>query len=179
MGAVIRKLPWFEHGTQVTVRGQSVAVKPEQIVLWISLAEWGMSALPANAPRFPAILDTGCNHNLLIQEKHLVEWAGIPTQHLHSLGSVRVSGRRAIRVAAHVWLHRNRHGTRDDLLPDSAFLLEMPVGIAVVPAGSGDSFPRLPLLGLRAFRVAGLQWHVDCRRCRLTIRTRRWSGVFG
>jgi hypothetical protein len=180
VAAVVRNLPWFEHSTSVSVDGRSIVVKPEQIVLWISVAEWGVSAPQANAPRFPAILDTGCNHNLVLQERHLVEWAGIRVAYLQPLGAVRVSGRRATRLAAHVWVHRNRNGTRDELLPSTPFLLEMPVGIAVVPESTTAApFPRLPLLGLRAFRVAGLQMHIDCWRCRVGIRTRRWLDVFG
>ncbi|MBW3541613.1 MAG: hypothetical protein KY476_15195 [Planctomycetes bacterium] len=95
MAAIIRQLPWFDHATSVSVRGEPVAIKPEQIVLWISVGAWGRTE-PNGSASFPAILDTGCNHNLLMQERHLVEWAGLPISTLHALGPVRVSGRRAI-----------------------------------------------------------------------------------
>jgi hypothetical protein len=59
------------------------------------------------------------------------------------------------------------------------FLLELLPGIAVYPAKEGQPlYPRLPLLGLRAFRRAGLQIAIDCRRACVTIHTPRRFGLF-
>lgn len=154
-------------------------VKREQIIVWVSLAEMGLPQLHSDSPRIPAILDIGFNHNFMIHERHLVEWAGMHLHYLRSLGRSRVSGRQVSQLAANVWLHRNQPGCRDEFLSKPPFLLELPKDIAVVPLVSGEPiYPRLPLLGLRAFRQAGLHIAIDCQRYRLTIRTPRRFWVF-
>jgi len=171
---IIRDLPYFDRATTITVRQHSFPVKPEQIVLWISVAEKGGRAWDPGTPRIPAILDTGCNHNLLINRRHLAVWAGIHAEYLRKLASIRVSGERVSQFAANVWLHSNVSGKRDELTAQPPFQLELLPGIAVYPAREGERlYPRLPLLGLRAFQLAGLQIILDCDRRRVTIRTRR------
>lgn len=52
-------------------------------------------------------------------------------------------------------------------------------GIAVYPAKEGQPlYPRLPLVGLRAFRRAGLHLAIDCRRSLVRIRTPRRFRLF-
>ena len=77
MPAIIRELPYFEHSESVQVRGRSFGVKRDQIVVWISISAKGEQELAPNTPRIPAILDTGCNHNLVINQQHLSVWASI------------------------------------------------------------------------------------------------------
>ena len=42
MPLILRNLPYFDEPTSVEVRGQSLSVKRDQIVLWISIAEKGL-----------------------------------------------------------------------------------------------------------------------------------------
>jgi hypothetical protein len=169
---IIRDLPYFERTTNVEVRGHSFSVKRDQIVLWISLTEQGARYAEPRTSRFPAILDIGCNYNLLINERHLTSWAGIHADYLRKLARLRIAGQVVSHIAANAWLHPNVPGRRDELTAQSPFLLELLPGIAVYPAKEGQPlYPRFPLLGLRAFRRAGLNIAIDCRRTRVTIRT--------
>lgn len=68
MSALIRDLPYFDQPSGVEVRGRTFPVKRDQIVLWISISEQGTQQLDPHAPRIPAILDTGCNYNMLINQ---------------------------------------------------------------------------------------------------------------
>ncbi len=148
--------------------------KRDQIIVWINITEQGIKQLDPRVPRFPAILDIGCNYNLLINEQHLTGWAGIQPGYLRQLVRMRVAGEPVSHLAANAWLYPNVPGKRDDLASLPPFLLELLPGIAVYPAKEGQPlYPRLPLLGLRAFRRAGLQIAIDCRRSRVTIRTPR------
>ena len=170
MPTIIRDLPYFDQPTRVQVRGRSFSVKRDQIVVWISITEKGVQQLDPRVPRFPAILDTGCNCTLLINEQHLTSWAGIHLGYLPQLLRMRVAGQPVSHLAANAWLHPNVPGKRDDLAGQPPFLLELLPGIAVYPAKEGLSlYPRFPLLGMRAFRRAGLHIAIDCRRSRVTI----------
>jgi hypothetical protein len=82
---IIRDLPYFEQPTPVQVRGRSFSVKRDQIVVWIGITEKGIQDLDPRTPCFPAILDIGCNYNLLINEQHLTAWAGIQPGYLRQL----------------------------------------------------------------------------------------------
>lgn len=174
MPTVIRDLPFFDTVTTVRVGGRSWQVKGDQIVVWISLGEKRAAECSPEAPKLPAILDLGCNHNLLIHEQHLTQWAGLHPQFLRRVSRAVVNDRQVNVVAANAWLHPNQPGERDTFADRSPYLLALLPGIAVVPSVVGEPvYPRLPLLGLRAIRVAGLFVAVDGRRQRVTIRTRR------
>jgi hypothetical protein len=172
VSAILRDLPYSDQPSTVEVRGRTFAVKRDQIILWISLSEKGLGQLDPRTPRFPAILDTGCNCNLLINQRQLATWAGIHPQHLPKLSSLNLAGERLSQFAANVWLHPNVRGQRDEFGAGPPYQLELLPGIAVYPARQGRPlYPRLPLLGLRTFRLTGLQVCLDCHRLRLTIRT--------
>jgi hypothetical protein len=69
-----------------------------------------------------------------------------------------------------LWLYRNWPGTREVAPERLPFLFDFREGIAVYPQGRPWA-PRLPVLGLRALRRAGLQLHIDCRRGLVNLRT--------
>jgi hypothetical protein len=74
------------------------------------------------------------------------------------LGSLEVNDRRVRLLDAAVWLFPNRPGTAD-IDPDiPPFRIDLDDGISVVP---GRGFPRVPLLGLRPFRLNGLRMNID------------------
>ena len=60
-------------------------MKRDQIVVWISITEQGIQQLDPRVPRFPAILDMGCDYDLLINEEHLTAWPGIQPGYLRQL----------------------------------------------------------------------------------------------
>jgi hypothetical protein len=177
MGRILRKLPFFETHTTVSVRHGVVEIKPYQIIIWVSLAAMKELELPVGALRFPAILDLGHSHNFSISERQLVAWAGVPIASLRPLGAVRVSGQRVPLLAANIWIHPNIPGRRDELSGQQPFCLELDSGTAVYPDGMAN-VPRLPLLGLRALRRANLQLYVDCQKCLVSLTTRRVSWWF-
>src|SRR5262245_19347517 len=84
---IVRKLPFFKTRTSVTVGGQEVLVKSDQIVVWMSLSEGGKVDLDLDLDqlRFPAIVDTGHTHNFSIQEQQLAQWAGLDPRLLTKL----------------------------------------------------------------------------------------------
>ena len=60
-----------------------------------------------DAPRFPAILDTGNNHNFAIRQAHLERWAPMI---LPEAGRVEIGTFIIPLLAANVWIHPNRPG---------------------------------------------------------------------
>ena len=59
MTTVLRRLPFFETPTTVSVRSEQLTIKPYQIIVWVSLAAKDQAILDPNTPRFPAVLDIG------------------------------------------------------------------------------------------------------------------------
>lgn len=148
------------------VAGEPVAVRAYQIIVWVSLSD--SEILDRDAPRFPAVLDTGHNHNFSIQERQLSRWAGIGVDRLPHLGEIRVNQQELPLLAAFLWLHRNRAGS-SELLP-RPYRLELPQGIAMYAEGT-PSAPRLPLLGLRGLVTNQLCLTIDGLRRRVSLRT--------
>jgi hypothetical protein len=164
---LLRSVPFFEEETPIATPDGISAVRPYQVVIWISIAARSVVELPANAPRFPAVLDTGLNHNLSIRQEQMEARAGISS--LMASGQVFIGARRIPLLAANVWIHRNRPGRRDDLLSD-AFKLELAGGIAVYPRGT-PSVARLPTLGLRSLVTNRLRLAVDGARKAVSLAT--------
>jgi hypothetical protein len=80
----------------------SVEVLPYQIVVMVSIAAKTVISLPADAPRFPAVVDTGNNHNFAIRHEQLDRWTGLS---FPKRGLVKVGGRTVPLLAANVWIH--------------------------------------------------------------------------
>jgi hypothetical protein len=171
MTQLLRRCPYFDKATHVTVGGESVLVRPHQIVVWVSVTLREMQEWNTAIPRFPAILDTGHTHNFSVSEDHLRHWAGVTPELLPLIGHVRELDRRIPLRNAGLWLHRNESGERDRLTGVPARLL-VPRGIAVYPADAG--FPRLPVLGLRAITANRIVLRVDGERRELSARIHRW-----
>lgn len=72
-----------------------------------------MPELHSKTPKFPAVVDTGCNHSFVIRERHLFDWAGILPQYLRTLRPTRVYGSAVAQWAANIWLHPNQPRSRD------------------------------------------------------------------
>jgi hypothetical protein len=170
--SIVRNLPFFSTPTRVRVQGREVPVKADQIILWVSLTDVRRASLDAGYPYFPAILDIGHNHNFAIQERQLVDWAGLDPRLLAKLGEIRIRGDSLPLLEANVWLYRNTPGERAPAVSRPPFRVEIGAGVAVYPRALTTA-PRLPFLGLRALRVAGLRLNIDGQAQRVTIRTPR------
>jgi len=155
---IIDRLPFADRPHLVTVRGETVDVYRNQIVVWISIDD-------VLRP-LPAVLDTGHGHNLSIGEGQLKRWSGAS---LKRIGELEIGHQRVVQYAADVRVHRNVPG-RAALQGDS-YPLEMPQGISVF--GEGDA-PRLPLIGLRAIVANKLMLVIDGDRRQTTLKTKGW-----
>jgi hypothetical protein len=102
----------------------------------------------------------------------LVLWAGLDPRLLTRLGEIRVGDDRLPLLEANVWLHANVPRKREVAADRAPFCLELDAGVAVYSRTMATA-PRLPLLGLRALRLAGLRLNIDCQRLTVTIRTSR------
>jgi hypothetical protein len=130
---ILDRLPYATEHVTEAVRSESVRVRPFQIIVRISVSPLTMPGWDPRAPHFPAILDTGNNHNFAIRRDHLIRWAGLQPDVLRVLGAMRERDQRLPLHAAGLWLHRNVSGerrTRDDREP---YLLEVAEGITRLP----------------------------------------------
>jgi hypothetical protein len=74
---ILRELPFYPEPTSLRLPGGgTIPVKHDQIIVWVSITRPQAPDLPADALRFPAVLDTGFNDNFLIREEQLTAWAG-------------------------------------------------------------------------------------------------------
>lgn len=150
-------LRYFSNKTRLPLGNEEIEVKPYQIIVWLSLATPAFSDWAESMPRFPAILDLGNNHNLAITTQQLQSWTGIVADALPLRKRIRIEGRIARLRESVVWLHTGI----------DPFRLSMDKGIAVVD----DSWPRLPILGLRALTASKLRLHVYGDTMQAIIRT--------
>src|SRR5262245_17265708 len=141
MPRLLDRSPFPEDPSEVLVRGERVRIRPDQIILWVTLTRKDVEEPNPSAVPFPVILDTGHNHNFSNHERHLIDWAGLRPSALRVIGPVRDRGQRILLRAANIWVHPNEPHQRDRLAGRTAHL------VAVYP---GSDFPRLPILGLRA-----------------------------
>jgi len=87
---ILRDLPYFDQETTVAIPTGEAAIRAFQIIVWVSVTPEDVLDLDKPTPRFPAVLDTGNNHNFSLREEHLLSWAGAsPRGHLR-LGQVSV-----------------------------------------------------------------------------------------
>ncbi len=63
MTAVLRNLPYRGDADEVSVGLERIPILPYQIIIWVSVTARTVLTFPPSAPRIPAILDLGHNHN--------------------------------------------------------------------------------------------------------------------
>jgi len=177
MPRILHQLPITAVGDLVFVGQEMARVKAFQIIAWASITAGEVLDLPHALHRFPVIVDTGHTHNFSIQEQHLGRWAGLRRESLHRLGATREGERRVPLYAAHLWIHPNRPGRRDEFVDEPPYRLLMEQGIAVFP--DEENHPRLPLLGLRALLFNKLHFTVDGKRKQVFLRTQKKWWFFG
>jgi len=173
MPVLLDRLPIPEVTSEVVFGGRRFRVRGNQIIVWVMVTRRRLASPDLRLVPFPAILDTGHNHTFSIQERHLVEWAGLDAEALPEVGTAREQGRRVRLHAADLWVRRNLQGFRDRLTGDAPHRVSAPIGIAIYPAAL--NFPRLPILGLRAIADNDLVLVVNGHRRQATLRTAyRW-----
>ena len=161
---ILDRSPISKSGWTVSTPDGEEVVKSYQIVVQISIATRTVLELPEDAPRIPAILDTGNNHNFAIRRRHLERWSSLA---FPSKGWIEVGGFFVPLLAANIWIHPNRAGSAD-LSGQTPFLLGIKEGIAVYP----PHIPipaRLPILGLCAIIQNGLKTTIDGATQELTM----------
>lgn len=142
--------------------GETIRLKPHQILLWVSLTHRGLERLPPATPRLPVLLDTGHNHNFSLHEKHLMHsglespwpWSSVPLRVRDASGIER----EVPRLLVDVWLHP------DPPYPSGgAYPLRLGFrGAACYTAATAVSGPHLPLLGLAALCTGSLTVALQC-----------------
>lgn len=172
MPTILRDLPFSDRPTKAIFDGRYISVRSDQIMVWVGNTEDEQVAFDPRRPVFPAILHTGLSHNFSIRDEHLIRWAGLDPRRLEREGKVQIGEETVPLYQADVWLHPNLRGKIDRAAGIEPFRLALHRGIAVYPSTMPNA-PRLPLLGLRALRIAGLHLTIDCRRCAVTLRTAR------
>jgi hypothetical protein len=172
MPRLLDRSPFPAQADEVAVRGERVRIRADQIIVWVSLSARSVVQQSPAAVPFPAVLDTGQNYSFSIQERHLIEWAGLRAESLGLRGHARDRLQRVVLRYANIWIHANEAGSRDRLADRPPVLLTARTGIAVYPPGD---FPRIPLLGLRTIGENGLILKLDGVRREATLRTPiRW-----
>jgi hypothetical protein len=162
---ILRNLPFLDVPSWVTVAGERLDVRAYQIIVWVTVSVG--DALGPDAPRFPAVLDTGHSHNFSIQEGQLLRWATLRQDTLEEVKKILVNRQEVPLLKARVWVHRNKPGTAE-LLPRPV-RQDVPDGIAVYPTGAPNP-PRLPLLGMRLLTRNKLKLTVDGDKMRVSLK---------
>lgn len=130
--------------------GQLIAIRRFQPVVWISISLPAVADLPLSTASFPAVIDTGFNQTLLIQDRHLEQWAGIRAADLRVFPSESAQyGGQVWRFRiADIWLRPNIAGQAEVEPQSPAYCLETHPGILVLSLSEREQ--RLPVLGMRA-----------------------------
>ena len=131
---ILRRLPFRDSASTVEIAGEILPIRAYQIVVWIGLSV--RETLEIAQP-FPAVLDTGHNHNFSIQEGHLLCWAGIRADDLPKRGAILVNRQEVPLRGIYLWIYRNRPGTAE-LLPRPVPLV-LEEGISIYPERAANA----------------------------------------
>jgi hypothetical protein len=177
MARILHKLPIPQQDTVAFVGEEMVPIVAYEIVVWVSLASRNVLD-PSRLPRFPALIDSAHTHNFLVREEHLVRWAGIRPESLGlGRGEILQAGRRVPLRAAQLWIHRNEPGYWDRLSVAPPYFLDVAEGI--LASAPTSTFPRLPLVGLRAIVQNKLDLTVKGKGGMVSLSSRPWWWPFG
>lgn len=148
---------YSDQKSTIPVRDEIIEVRAYQMIVWVSVVPDFFKHWDPQAPKLPAILDTGNNHNFAITKDHLLRWAGIQVSGLVEKKHMRERGVLVPLHDAGLWLHADAE----------PFNLAIDDGIAVYDG----NWPRLPTLGLRALTNNGLQSFIYGDTKEVVIRT--------
>ncbi len=171
---VLDRLPIPQERTSLRFGDRYVTIHANQILVWVSVHLSGVLAPDEKIPKLPALVDTGNNFGLSVQDRHLREWAGIDPGMLEVRGDIAIDGKVVTRRTATVWLYPNLPGRHDPSRGRPPFRLSLRNGIAVYGRDAIPPGPRLPLLGLPALIENDLDFWLDPERCHVTVQPRNW-----
>jgi hypothetical protein len=160
----------FSHRKEIGVPAGRIDLRPPKILVGVSLTPVGEGkSLPQGVFTLPAILDTGFNRTLEIDEGHLVRWAGLHKEHLATTeGEKFQDGRRYNLCEANIWLHRTPYEGPEAPRAQPPLLLANSRQVRVM-APIDKPNPRLPLLGLTALIENRLQVAIDGENSRFRV----------
>jgi hypothetical protein len=173
---ILRRLPLLTASRSIRFGQRHVSFHRNALVIWLSVSMRGEESPRHISTAFPAMLDSGNNSGCFLHEDHLVHWAGMQPNQLETIGSISINSRRIQLHGADVWIHPNTPGTHERDPQGSPFRLEMADGIALGRASPENSpmFPRVPLLGLAAFKANALDYWFDSKTGHSFLRTADW-----
>ena len=161
---IIERQPFLDVPSRVASPAGDVIVRPFQVAVRVGLS--GRDVFAPSGPSFPAILDTGLNHNFAIREDQLSSWTGLI---LPRIGLVDVDNTLFPLVAANLWIYGNNPG--EDTISDAPpFRFRLAEGIIVYTAQTANP-ARLPILGLRAIATNALRFTIDGKGRTATLAT--------
>ncbi len=160
----------FSHRREIEVSSGRIDLRPPKIIVGVSLTLVGEGkSFNQRVITMPAILDTGFNRTLEIDEWHLVRWAGLRKEHLNPAAKNKSDdGRKYDLCEARIWLHRTPYGGPQAPRVQPPLLLERSRQVRVM-APIGRPNPRLPLLGLTALIENRLRVAIDAENSRFRI----------
>lgn len=147
-----------------------IELNPPKLIVGLSLTLPDEATFPGGVPTLPAILDTGFNRTLEIDEQQLTEhvfyedWLDKLTvdddKGLKHKGELK-PGNRTVEVG--IWLHREPYESPWKRPKKSPVPLSKEKLMRVIPhpAGQQEAWPPLPLLGLEALTANGLYLSVN------------------
>ena len=161
MVKIVKNLPIPNEPTELPVATGTVWAKRNQIILWVSVAHPGVESVPASIPRFPAVLDTGCNFNALIHKHQLRQWTDYflrwytswversptPIRIINSLEEKT----QCPTYGASLWIYRSNNSAA------RPHRVQLSPGMVVVPStviAPRRPWPPLPLIGMQALQNA-------------------------
>ncbi len=177
MPIVLRHFPILDQNQTVVFPGHELAIKPNQLPVWVSLSQ--NEDEPGEQP-FPALIDTGFGYTFAIHADQLRNWAHLfPAYDARTIRLNGIAHSRAPRVF--LWLYRHWSESADSIASERPVLLDTDgIGIAVntqnaassgASAGSafGRVFPRIPIIGMKTLRQNRLRLFVDAWRSRFSL----------
>lgn len=163
---ILDRLPFDSQPTTVDTFVGPVAVNPLQIIVWLSIVSREEPSRP-----FPAILDTGANLNLVLNESHIQTWLGLQVTQFRHRAMMLIDGKKVPVREAGILLHRNIPGTNQ--IAQGSHELSTDGGVVVY--AKSTTYPRLPILGLRAL-FSSNRVLINTRKRHLTVDTGGWFG---
>ena len=174
----VREMPFANKKRNESILGLAVDIFAYEPVVWVSVTRPEVIALPPDAPRFLAIVDSGNTVAFNIREDHLLAWTGLKAVDLPPAATAKVtdaSGKSAHfkRRQAKIWLHPYPEGTglgTLDLQIAGGILVYEPLQTGQPAAANLQPVgPHLPLIGARAFFPLKLEVLIDYKNLRVTI----------
>jgi hypothetical protein len=154
---------------------ETIAVQPPKMIVGISITVSEEQSFPRGVWTVPAVIDTGFNGGLAINELTLGKWAGVKKEYLTVAPRQKLDdGREFDPCYGNVWLHKSAYKSPSSKHYESPLLLEKLGAIHVMVSKDDEPcWPRLPVLGLRALLNQNLQLRMDPRQGSFVISAKR------